>query len=464
MVATSPSTGFETIMNILVYSYFAPRNDHLAGGVQSFLHYLLRGLIQSGEDVTVLSPESDEDDLLDLGPKLSVFPVLLEPNDRSLKPYERHYNTQYYSLLANAADVVLTLDRTVPVETDTPVVLSLNNFSYSTEVDSAFGLHWDAMVVPSDYLRRCVDIIFGPEFWSGGQRPIYTIALPVDTNYFHAVDTTDILRKLNIDKSRFKIIYPHRPDPTKGLDLAIDTLKNVVRREPNSLLLVPGTPDSVRNVRARERKILDDAKVKVLTEGLENHVLFHDWIGLKDLPAYFSMADVCLALGTLPETFGLSLLQSVSCLTPVVTTPSGAIPEVLPPNHGVHVVDFNSPAEASDAIFAKFDPKALNQGRMFINERYSVDNCVHAYIECLRTTKKSRARYDPNIRSISKPIPWIRPLRGKIWHDYEMRYLTRSELEMLDHVVIDNQIMSSYDTFLRHGILLGPLTKMHQKP
>jgi len=447
-------------MNILIYSYFTPRKQHLAGGAQRFLHDLIIGLVDGGEKITVLSPEADESDILRLGSRLTVMSTLREAQNRSLTPYERHYNAQYYAKLAQNADIVLSIDRSVPVETETPVLLSLNNFSYSTEVESVFGLRWDSIVVPSLYLHRCVESIVGPAHWSNGSKPIHIIPLPVDTNCFQPTDCSSLAQRLEIDDSQRVIVFPHRPDPGKGFELALEALEIACRRDPGILLLVPCAPDSVLAVQQRERAYIEKIKYEVALRGLGNNVRFHSWIHANDMPAYLSLAKYCLTLSTLPEGFGLSVLQSIACLTPVITTLAGAIKDLLPPSHGVMEVPFNSPSIVANALLQTLNFKEVQRGRKYIQENYDVTRVVNRYIELLPTIKRSYANYHPQVNEPDLFGPWCRMIDSEsVWHDYEKKYLSGDEMREVTSIIEKGKTSDrNRELYLKRGLIVGRIT------
>lgn len=448
-------------MHILVYSYFAPRRKHLAGGAQRFLHDLIRGLIVEGEHVTVLSPRPDDEArLLELGPTLSIHPVLNEKENGRLTPYEIYCNAQYYAKLAEQADLVLSIDRAVPVETSTPVVLSLNNFSYSTEVYSVFAFRWDMLIVPSSYLYRCVNSIVGPNFWSEGQRPIHQIPLPVDTNLFRPTDSRALAERLEIPDDRTVVVFPHRPDPHKGLLLALDTVEIVKDSKPDILLLAPYPPNSVPAVRQREEAFIEAVRRQIDARGLRDNIKMHEWIEDNEMPAYLSLADHCLALSHLPEGFGLTALQSIACTTPVISTPAGALTELLPDNHGIEWVPFNSPRAAAAALLKSSDPRTVQKGRRFIQEMYNLPKVVEQYLKCFAGVNKSYASYSPNAEQPDSPSPWCRTVESPdMWHDYEARYLTNKEIQMLEEAAQAKVTDSIKRNFLiESGLITGTVS------
>src|SRR5215470_15985686 len=120
-------------MRLLVYSYFPVLADSHNGGAQHTMHNLLSGFIRAGLDVKVLCPEYRGDNLLNLGERLRIMPVLKGVANRPLFPYERFYNIQRMAEALEDADVVWALDQSFPLITRQPIVLTLGNFSYAME-------------------------------------------------------------------------------------------------------------------------------------------------------------------------------------------------------------------------------------------------------------------------------------------------------------------------------------------
>jgi glycosyltransferase involved in cell wall biosynthesis len=91
--------------------------------------------------------------------------------------------------------------------------------------------------------------------------------------------------------------------------------------------------------------------------------IFRHWPHLpkSDLPSRYAAADLC-AFPTLGDGFGLVMQESMSCATPVVTTPCGGGPEcitdgvdgwIVPPRDIDALVDrFREAARNRDALFA----------------------------------------------------------------------------------------------------------------
>lgn len=382
-------------MRVLIHSPFPPRARHLAGGAQQLIHDLIHGMVRMGVLVDVVCPQATGAELVELGSTLTVEPVLHETQGAPLSPARRHHNLQHLARAAGLADVVLSVDRAFPLPVDQPVVLLLNNFSYGTEVDSVFSLTWDKVVVPSPYLAEAVWLQFGPKYWRGGVRAIEVVSPGVDSAHLRPTDAAALRSALGLRPEQRCLVFPHRPDPEKGFDTALLVLGRLRSAGHNLTLLIPRPPRSVRAVRQREALFHEVLRHQVRVLALEEAVVFHDWIGHDQLPAYYSLADSCLVLSELPEAFGFAALQAVSCGTPVIATPAGAVADLLPPGHGLALVPAGRIDKIVSAVLDPPGPDAIACGRRVIQSRYSIPRFITEMTACLRHTPKSTARYDP---------------------------------------------------------------------
>lgn len=452
-------------MQIFVYSYFPPLATHQAGGVQRLTHDLIVGFVKSGARVTVLCPEHDGGDLLDLGADLRVLPVLKEVDRRPLYPYEYQHNLQYLSLALEGADVIWTIDRRFPLEVSQPVVLSLNNFSYGTEMDSLFSFSWDTLVVPSDYLLRGSQAVVGEEFWEGSPPVISLIPYGIDTSFFRRSDPSALCANLGIPVIDSYIVFPHRPDLYKGFHTALRVLSRLNTNGSRYKLLIPSNPQSVRTVRLSEQSLINSVRENAEHLGIQDDIIFHEWIPLDQLPAYYSLAKWCLSLSLLPEGFGLTPIEAVSCGTPVISTESGAQGELLPPGHGVEYVGFGEVDEILRVLERGVSDSAVDRGRDFVSSNYQLDRFVTDYLECFASTRKVTSRYNPNPRITEKLSPWCRAVSdSSIWHDYEMQTVALSSTEQAFLKATDGfSDLNAYDErdrerLLDAGIICGNVT------
>lgn len=425
-------------MRLLIHSYFAPLRSHLAGGAQQFVHDLLLGLASRCTSITVLCPDSSDDDLLDLGNTGRVDAVLIEPGPDSPTPYERHWNARTFVRRAAEADVVLSIDRGVPAQVDKPVVLCLNTLSYTTEVDALFGLAWDEIIVPSEYMVRSLHAVIGPHTWVGDARPIHHIPYSLDLAHLRRRDPAPLRARLGLAPDRRFVLFPHRPDPRKGFLVALRAIEQAWRDDPSLQLLIPLPPKSVRAVRHQEEEFVAGLHAEVRDRAIGDAVAFHPWIELADMPAYCSLGTAVLALSTLPESFGLTPLQSIACGTPVIATPAGAQPTLLPPDHGMTIVPFNDPGAVAQALTRLPSSAAVAAGRRYIAAAYTPAGVADRYLQVLREAKRSHARYVPGDGGLIQ-APWCQSMPdGSIWHDFESGPLTGLDVAGLDGASADD--------------------------
>ncbi len=414
-------------MRLLVYSYFPPLAEHHAGGAQRLLHSLLNGLSARGFDITVLCPRPDEH--AEFAPlPMRLIPRLYEPGPSPLPPHERQLNLQEIGCAAAQTDVVLSVDRPLPLSVGPPVALSVNNFSYGTEVDAVFSFCWDVAVTPSVYLQRCLAAVVGDEFWKDGSRPIAIVPPFIDQERFRSDQrAAAILRAdLGLSEDDRCLLWPHRPDPKKGLEMALDVLCAVRSRDDRFRLIVPAPPWSAAAVRGRQRAFDRRIRAHVARRGLTQAVVFHRWLDHSDMAAYYSLGDVTLSFSRLPEGFGLTPLESISCGTPCVATPAGAIAELPVEGAGLRLVSFGAVEETAAAVLGDELREGLAEGRREIAMAYPRERFIDGWERILRDVRKSHASYVPAPSRQDRVAPWY-GRRGRRWHDYAMRALTAVE-------------------------------------
>jgi glycosyltransferase involved in cell wall biosynthesis len=413
-------------VNILIYCYFPPLRRHLAGGAQRFLDGLLTALSAKAVEITVACPPLARHEHRPDGPRLKVVAELARV-DGDPTPAQAHHDAVLLADLAERADVVVTIDRTFPLDVDIPVVLCLNNFSYGPETRSVFDLAWDTIVVPSNYLRNCITWYFRPAHWAGEPRPVEVIPCGINRPAAH---TLSLPEALALPAGGRFVGFPHRPDPDKGYETAVQAVLDLRQQGHNFTLLVP-TPKA-HDVWPHQARYLDQRARYTHDVGAALAVHFHRWIEASEMTDYLQLCEWSLCLSRLPEGFGLSVLEAVAAGVPVVSTPAGAFPELLPPNHGVEHVDFDDSNAVATLIAAGSDPDAIDRGTEYINSYYDWDTIANRWIDVLRSTRKSSSRYRPLPVADESSAPWFRLTpSGRSWHDYRMAYQQNTTAEVV---------------------------------
>jgi alpha-1,6-mannosyltransferase len=167
-------------------------------------------------------------------------------------------------------------------------------------------------------LARAFDTIVCTTTWAAaefrrlGVTNVVTIPLGVDHHRFAA----------RLEARRHEgvlLVMASRLSREKQPEIAVETVRELVRRGVNVRLIVAGDGPMRRQLTARG-------------EGLP--IVWLGYVSARgELAALFRAADVALAPGPV-ETFGLAALEALACGTPAVVNWRSALPEVVGPKAG----------------------------------------------------------------------------------------------------------------------------------
>lgn len=180
-------------------------------------------------------------------------------------------------------------------------------------------------------------------------KKITTIYNGIDYNIKKNYDLEALRKESNLQKEDFVIVMVARFDPVKRHTLALNSLSEVVKSNPDfrlKMLLVGDGP--FRN----------EVEKTVHKLGLQKNILFLGY--QKDVGKFYQLADVTL-LTSKTESFPLVLLESARECTPVITTNVGGVEQMIPsPEYGF-IVEVDSAKEIAAAIEKAVELKKNNQ-------------------------------------------------------------------------------------------------------
>ncbi len=114
------------------------------------------------------------------------------------------------------------------------------------------------------------------------------------------------------------ILYVGTLEPRKGIDTLIEAFAQLAARYTDTHLVLAG----------KEGWYWQPILERIRTHSLENRVHVTGYVADEDLPALYSAATI-FAFPSRYEGFGLPPLESMACGTPVVSSNSSSLPEVV---------------------------------------------------------------------------------------------------------------------------------------
>jgi glycosyltransferase involved in cell wall biosynthesis len=113
------------------------------------------------------------------------------------------------------------------------------------------------------------------------------------------------------------ILFVGRFVPAKNLTLLVEAFADVVEHFPSAELMLIGDGPLRNRIEKRIREL-----------GIQNRVRMPGYVDNADLPQYYRSADV-FVLSSRRENHPITLLEAMSCGTPVVTPDIGAISDIV---------------------------------------------------------------------------------------------------------------------------------------
>jgi D-inositol-3-phosphate glycosyltransferase len=169
-------------------------------------------------------------------------------------------------------------------------------------------------------------------FLYGADRSCISVVPPgVNTGMFAPTDGAVQRRRLGIGAAEKVILFTGRLERLKGVEILVHALAAILegRTERDVRLLVLGADSSngilEAGVHGGERARLEALAVEI---GVDDRVDFLGAVPHEDLPAYYSLADVC-AVPSYSESFGMVAVEAEACGTPVIASRLGGLRQLV---------------------------------------------------------------------------------------------------------------------------------------
>lgn len=433
-------------MNILMFSITPLFPDHDMGGGQKHLRTIALHLARQGHDITLLcTRREDTNQPFRWHERARVLPIL-----RFRQPFPAPYDTPAYNIAAIMQDVgehMQAADRfyihdgefVFPyVYRDKPTVVGLRDNVYPETIQGAFHFAGYRLIVVSEYARQFFLQTVGRFFPELPSR-IQLIRNGIDWTRFQPTAPQRVLELLPlVDPQQHAIVlHPHRPEDGKGIWQTIEVADRLVKQYGFAKLRVlvprwlgvqydPGVQD-----------LYDRVEREIAQHSLSDHFVFHEWVPVDLLPEYYSLGGVTLALGSIVESFGNAVYESLGCGTPSIVARISSHRELLP-EHLVDKVDFGDhDAAARRAADILREQRRTSQATLdHLHANFRVEDQLNAYAETILTAEAAppmQYRFAPLDESTRFILPiWCYRAGSKgIYHDYRVTYLQDAALERL---------------------------------
>jgi glycosyltransferase involved in cell wall biosynthesis len=142
----------------------------------------------------------------------------------------------------------------------------------------------------------------------------------VDHAVYYEKRDKSILRKYNIKNTDKIVLYVGSETPRQNVEVLLEAFSTLKNKIPNIKLIKVGESQSY----GARRKIL--TLIKDLD--LQDDVIFPGYVPEEELPLWYNAADV-LVYPCDYAGFGLPPLEAMACGTPVITSNTSSLPEVV---------------------------------------------------------------------------------------------------------------------------------------
>ena len=183
-------------------------------------------------------------------------------------------------------------------------------------VERAVYRRADVCVVLSEAFGDLLSRRYGVARWA-----IECIPPGVDLRRFGPGPAAEARAELGIPEQRWVAVAARRLTPRVGLDVLLDAWAEVLRTTDGAaeLLVVGDGPQR------------DQLLARAARADLAGHVRFLGRVDDATLVSAYRAADVSIVPSVSLEGFGLVVLESLACGTPVIASDAGGLPEVLRP-------------------------------------------------------------------------------------------------------------------------------------
>lgn len=425
---------------ILIFSLGPVFKDYVHGGSQKVLREVSIHLGKQGNKVDIYCVEREDNKKpFKLSKNVQVFPILkfkqTFPSSYKTAPYNLWRIFEILDKQIKKHDIFYIHDADLNFyylcNQKIPTIISLRDFLYPETLLGAFNFRRDKIIVNSLYILESLKYTIG-NYLPKIKRRVELIENGINLNLFRKVKPKKIFNLIEgkINKKDKIILFPHRPDPSKGIYQSLNVINKLKfnKKLSNIKLLIPRYIDEevTKDLENHYQNIIKRAKEL----GISKSIIFHKWVPYELMPEYYSLGDLTLSVGNFIEAFGSNVgLESLACGTPVVMSLVGAQRYTLPEGI-VYKVPYGDQQNIVDISYNILTRKTnLNYTKMreFIKSKFSHNKMLKRYEKVIVDAKiMSPLKINFLNLNVNKDslivAPWAYLTKFGTYSDYEYKY------------------------------------------
>ena len=342
------------------------------GGVENYVHYLSKELVNLGHEVTVLcanEPKREDKEIIDgiNVERLNYLGKIANTNITPSLPLEIWKKD--FDIIHTHLPTPWSADWSAIVSKikNRRLILTYHNDIVGDGFASYIAKFYNATMLKL-LLRKANAIIITQSGYYD-----YSPSLKRYKDKIEVIPNgVDIKRfkPLNVEKEENTLFFLSVLDEFhryKGLDYLLEALKRIKKKIPDVKLIVGG-----------KGKLLNYYKQKVISMGLRDNVEFVGFISDEKIVEYYNKCDIFVlpSISAKQEGFGIVLLEAMACEKPVVSTEIVGVAEDIKERNAGKIIKPKDDEGLAKAIIEILEDKNLagkmgKNGRKLTEEKYT---------------------------------------------------------------------------------------------
>lgn len=229
-------------------------------------------------------------------------------------------------------------------------------------------------ILKGDPLKRVTNFLSNMVLRLSDKIVIYSDIIMDERNLHHLSNKVHVAHRHVLDFDKFNILKPiNKRENLIGYIGTFNELKGV-KNLIDAINILLGDNNDFRFIFIGDGPLRSQIEVWVNDNDLDEKVMIHSWVDHDDLPDYLNELKL-LVLPSLTEGLPNILLEAMACGTPVLTTPVGAIPDVIIDGENGFLLTDNKPDNIAWSIERCIDNYSLDKiaenGFKLVNKKYN---------------------------------------------------------------------------------------------